>query len=68
VGLTITNDQAKCIADGFLNEFGRDELDQLMLDANAGKPDDPAALERGAKVIVQCLPADVAAALAHRND
>ena len=67
VGLTITSDQANCMADGLLNEFDRDELDQLLLDANAGKPDDPAAQDRGAKVIIRCLPADIAAALAHRN-
>lgn len=68
IGLTITNDQANCMADGFLNEFGRDELDQLLLDANAGKPDDPAALDRSVHVIVRCLPADALAALAKRND
>jgi hypothetical protein len=67
VGLTITADQANCMANGVLNEFSRDELDQLMLDATAGKPDDPAALDRGVDVISGCLPADVTAALASRN-
>ncbi len=68
VGLTITNDQANCMANGVLNEFGMDKLDQLMRDSEAGKPDDPAVLDRGAKAIVGCLSADVAAELASRND
>jgi len=68
VGLTITNDQANCMANGLLNEFGMDELDQLMRDSEAGKPGDPAVLDRGAKAIVGCLPADTVAALANRND
>jgi hypothetical protein len=67
-GLTITNDQANCMANGLLNEFGMDELDQLMRDSEAGEPDDPAVMVRGAKAIVGCLPADVVAALASRND
>jgi len=67
-GITITNDEANCMADGLLKEFGRDELDQLMADSEAGKPDDPAVEERGAKAIVGCLPADVVAELARRND
>ena len=66
-GLTITPDQANCMAKGFLNEFGMDELEQMMRDTAAGKPDDPAVLDRGVDAVIGCLPADVLAAIAHRN-
>ena len=64
-GLTITNDQANCMASGVLNEFGIDELAQLMRDSEAGILDDPAVVDRGEKAILGCLPPSVAAAVAN---
>ena len=67
-GLAITADQANCMADGFLNEFDIDEIDQIRADYVAGEPDDPAVLDRGSRAIDGCLPADALAALVNRND
>jgi hypothetical protein len=67
-GLAITADQANCMADGFLDEFDIDEIDQIARDGMDGKPDDPAVADRGANAIRGCLPADVAAELASRKD
>jgi hypothetical protein len=67
-GLTITADQAKCMADGFLHEFGIVEINQIRSAYVAGKPDDPAVLDRGTRAIGGCLPADVLARLAKHND
>jgi hypothetical protein len=68
VGLPVTNDQANCMANGVLNAYGMDGLDQLMRDGEAGKPDDPAVLKPGADAILGCLPADVAAEVAKFRD
>ena len=67
-GLTITNDQANCMASGVLNEFGIDGLAQLMRDSEGGMLDDPAVQDRGEKAILACLPPGVAAAVAKHND
>ena len=66
-GLTITNDQANCMASGVLNEFGIDGLAQLMRDSEGAMLDDPAAQARGKEVILGCLPPGVAAAVAKSN-
>jgi hypothetical protein len=66
-GVTITPDQANCMARGFLNEFGMDELEQMLRDIAAGKPDDPDVVDRGVDAVIGCLPADVVAAIANRN-
>ena len=66
-GLTITPGQANCMAKGFLDEVGADELDQMMLDMVAGKPDDPAVLDRAVDAMIGCVPAEVLATLPKPN-
>ena len=67
-GLTITADQANCMADGVLDEFGMDGIDEMRRAYVAGKPDDPAVVDRFTKAIRPCLSTDAVAAPAHRND
>ena len=65
-GVTITPDQADCMAKHFVNEFTPDEAMQLALDSEYATPN-PADLDRGADAIIGCLPADVIAAIANRK-
>ncbi len=67
-GLTITANQANCMADGVLDEFGMDGIDQIRRAYVAGKPDDPAVVDRFTKAIRPCLSTDAVTAPAHRND
>jgi hypothetical protein len=67
-GLTITSDQANCMVDGVLDEIGMNGIDQLRRAYVAGKPDDPAVVDRATKAIRRCLSTDAVTAPGHRND
>ena len=67
-GVTITGDQANCMVDGVLDEIGMNGIDQLRRAYVAGKPDDPAVVDRATKAIRRCLSTDAVSASGHRND
>jgi hypothetical protein len=66
-GLTITFDQAHCMANNVLDEFGTDEIVQIALDVQAGRPSNPDVGDRGLRAVARCLPADVVAAMTNPN-
>jgi hypothetical protein len=57
-GLTVTSDQAKCIADAFVDKFSLDEIAQVERDKVAGRSSDPDVMDRGMQVVIECLSAE----------